>query len=195
MVKKLEANVSKINVINTKIPNASGLASKTQYDSSSRVLKKRVKDLTKRYLILVVWLKIMIMMEKLLKLKKKKKTSISGLLSNTALKQKIADIKGKIPDISNLTTKAALNGIATEIEKKIPDNGKFITTPEFNNLTKLNFDDRMKEGAEKLGTKEKVNISINLGDKNKKKIERFQITDPNYFIGKSNFEDDSTQIY
>ena len=46
----------------------------------------------------------------------------------------------------------------------------------------------MKEGAEKLGTKEKVNISINLGDKNKKKIERFQIPDPNYFI-------DSTQIY
>ena len=125
----------------------------------------------------------------------KKKTSISSLLSNTALKQKVVDIKGKIPDISNLTTKAALNGIATEIEKKIPDNGKFITTPEFNNLTKLNFDDRMKEVAEKLGTKEKVNISINLGDQNNKKIERFQITDPNYFIGKSNFEDDSTQIY
>ena len=148
-----------------KIPNTSGLIKNNDYDG------------------------------KIIEIEKKKKTSISGLLSNTALKQKIADIKGKIPDISNLTTKAALNGIATEIEKKIPDNGKFITTPEFNNLTKLNFDDRMKEGAEKLGTKEKVNISINLGDKNKKKIERFQITDPNYFTGKSNFEDDSTQIY
>lgn len=141
-----------------KIPNTSGLIKNNDYDG------------------------------KIIEIEKKKKTSISGLLSNTALKQKIADIKGKIPDISNLTTKAALNGIATEIEKKIPDNGKFITTPEFNNLTKLNFDDRMKEGAEKLGTKEKVNISINLGDKNKKKIERFQIPDPNYFI-------DSTQIY
>ena len=51
----------------------------------------------------------------------------------------------EIPDITNLATKAALNTKATEIKNKIRDTAGFITTLEFNKLTKLSFHARMKQ--------------------------------------------------
>ena len=38
----------------------------------------------------------------------------------------------------------------TDIEMKIPNTKDFITTPEFNRLTKINFNVRMKEATKSL---------------------------------------------
>ena len=54
-------------------------------------------------------------------------------------------------DISN--TKATLNTEVTEIENKVPDTTGFITTPEFNRLTKISFGAKMKQAAKILVSK------------------------------------------
>ena len=54
-------------------------------------------------------------------------------------------------DISN--TKATLNTEVTEIENKVPDTTGFITTPEFNRLTKISFVAKMKQAAKILASK------------------------------------------
>ena len=58
---------------------------------------------------------------------------------------KAKKIKSKTLDITNLATEAALNTKPTEIQNKIFDNTGIIITPEFNRLTKTNFDGRMKQ--------------------------------------------------
>ena len=72
----------------------------------------------------------------------------------------------KIPDITNLTTKGAMRTKLAECEStmavhnrkpqkmktKIPDTTDFITTPEFNRLTKTNFDTRMKQESQDLAS-------------------------------------------
>ena len=45
----------------------------------------------------------------------------------------------KIPSVTGLVTTASLNVKVTEIENKISDTTDFITTPEFNRLTKINY--------------------------------------------------------
>ena len=57
--------------------------------------------------------------------------------------------------VSNILLEAvaardALNTKDTEIESKIPDTTAFITPPEFNTLTKISFDARMKEATKSL---------------------------------------------
>ena len=52
---------------------------------------------------------------------------------------KATDIESKIPDIPDLTIKAALNTKAAKSENNIPDTTGFITTLEFNTLTKISF--------------------------------------------------------
>ena len=80
----------------------------------------------------------------------------TGLVTTVALKTKVTEIENKIPDISNLATKASLNTKATTIEKKIPNINSFITAPEFNRLTKISFDTRMKETKKSLARKTEV---------------------------------------
>ena len=48
-------------------------------------------------------------------------------------------------DTSDLVLKADYNTKIEEIKKKIPDHDKYITTPEFNKLTKENFAKRLKQ--------------------------------------------------
>ena len=53
----------------------------------------------------------------------------------------------RILQITTLATKAALNTNSTEIENKITDTTDLITTLEFNRLTKISFDEEIKEAA------------------------------------------------
>ena len=46
-----------------------------------------------------------------------------------------------------------MNAKAIEIENKITNTSSFITTPEFNRLTKISFDVRIKEAEKGLGSK------------------------------------------
>ena len=50
-----------------------------------------------------------------------------------------------MPGITNLATKAVLNTKAIEIQSKIPDTSHFINTQEFDRLTKISFDARIKK--------------------------------------------------
>ena len=102
--------------------------------------------------------------------------------------------------------KADYNIKITEIEKKLTDHNddKYTTTPEFNTLaagvfnarfsqanliTKTNFDAKLSS----LNIKITANKSKHLLAENElKKLKTF---DSNYFIGKSQFEEDGTQNY
>ena len=50
------------------------------------------------------------------------------------------------------STMAVHNRKPQNMKTKIPDNTDFITTPEFNRLTKTNFDTRMKQEAQDLAS-------------------------------------------
>ena len=108
-------------------------------------------------------------------------SSITGLVSTTALNAKVTEIKNKIPDITNLATKTVLKAKAVEIENEIPDTNHFINTHEFNRLTKLSFDVRMKETVKNLTSKSQPDNALYLRDKDRKKIEKLQTFDSSYF--------------
>ena len=59
--------------------------------------------------------------------------------------QKPAEVENKTPVITNFAGKVALNTKAKEIDNKIPNTADFVTTLEFNRLTNISFDARMKE--------------------------------------------------
>ena len=122
--------------------------------------------------------------------------SITGLVTTTALNAR--DIQ--IPDITNLATKAdllkintALNTKTAETENKIPDTSHFINTPEFNRLTKISFDARMKEVEKSHASKSEVSNALVLGNKNRKNIEKLRTFDSSYFFNKIHFQDDGMQ--
>lgn len=54
------------------------------------------------------------------------------------------EVESKIPGVTNLATKAVHNAKATETENKITNTTDFITTPEFNILTEIGFDSKLK---------------------------------------------------
>ena len=64
-------------------------------------------------------------------------SSISGLVSNSAL----GAVENKITDVSNLVKKTDYNAKISEKENKVSDHyhDEYITTSEFNRLTKENF--------------------------------------------------------
>ena len=72
-------------------------------------------------------------------------------------------------DISNLVTKTVLIIKAREIVSEIPDTTGFITTPEFNGLTKTSFDVRIKEAAKGLARKSQVDNALDKADKSREK--------------------------
>ena len=49
-----------------------------------------------------------------------------------------------IPDVSGLITGSALDAKARKIKNKTHDYNKYITTPEFNRLAGISFDERLK---------------------------------------------------
>ena len=83
-------------------------------------------------------------------------------------------MKLNCPDIIDLATKAALNLKAAETENKRPNTSSFITTPEFNRLTNISFDARMKEAEKILASKTEVKNALDVGDQNSKKKKIFK---------------------
>ena len=73
----------------------------------------------------------------------------NGLVKMTDCNTKNSKMRKKTLSVTRLVTTAAFNAKATEIENNIPDTTDFTTAHEYNRLTKINFDARMK-GEESL---------------------------------------------
>ena len=71
-----------------------------------------------------------------------------------------------------MATEVALNTKAADIENKIHDSTGFITTPEFDRLSKIRFDARMKEAAKDLAIYSQVNNALDIAGKNGEKIKK-----------------------
>ena len=56
-----------------------------------------------------------------------------------------------------------------EIKNKIPDATGFVTTFDFNRLTKIGFDVRMKKAAKSLPTESQLDTALNITDQNRNK--------------------------
>ena len=69
--------------------------------------------------------------------------SSSGLATNS----KLTAVEDKIPGISGIVTKTNYNTKTSEIEKNVSDHNhdKYITTPEFNRLTRKSFKARLAQ--------------------------------------------------
>ena len=110
--------------------------------------------------------------------------------SKTSCNTKITEIESKIPSDNNSVTTAALNVNTTEIEDeipgitnldckafiiikagdKIPDTAGFITIPEFNRLSKINFDARKKESTRSFASESQIDTTLDVADQNRKKF-------------------------
>ena len=77
----------------------------------------------------------------------------------------------------------------------MPDTSHFINSQELDRLTKISFDARVKEAEKSLASKTVVENTLDLGDKNRQKIEKLQTFVSGCFLGKSHFEDDERQNY
>ena len=147
------------------------------------------------------------------------------VLSKKADNTKITEIEGKIPNISNLTTKTALTTVEnkipnvnsfikktdyntkiTEIENKLNNHNhdKYLDTPEFNKLakgifnatlaqanliTKTDFDAKLSRINREVTKNKTENLFV------KNELNKLKTFDSDYFIGKSRFEEDSTQNF
>ena len=65
-------------------------------------------------------------------------------MTTTVLNKKTSEVENKIPNTSGLATATVLITKIREAENKTPDYSKYITTPEFNSLTRKNFATRLK---------------------------------------------------
>ena len=119
--------------------------------------------------------------------------ALLGYLLLLLLIQKLQRLK-KISDFINLATKADLNTKATDIKNKIPNSSSLITTPEFNGLTKISFDESVKEAEKSFLSKTEAKNALDSGDKNRKKEKR-QTIFSSLFISKIQSEDSGTQTY
>ena len=110
--------------------------------------------------------------------------------SKTSCNTKITEIESKIPSDNNSVTTAALNVNTTEIEDEIPgitnldckafiiikagdeipDTAGFITIPEFNRLSKINFDARKKESTRSFASESQIDTTLDVADQNRKKF-------------------------
>ena len=116
----------KVNAIDTNISSTRGLVTKTQDDSDKQGIEKRIEDVDKKI------------------------PNTSELVNKTYYNVKITGFKNKIPrttpDITNLITKSALNTKSAEVKNKILDTRGFLSTPEFDRLTKMTQELNMIKG-------------------------------------------------
>ena len=144
--------------------------------------------------------------------------------TNFVKKTKLAELQNKIPDVSSLATKTVLTAVEnkipsvsclvqktdydtkiTETEKELTDHNhdKYITTPEFNTLaddvfnarlakanliTKTDFDAKLSSLNRKIAANESKYLLV---ENELKKLTFLK----SYFIDKSHFEEDGTQIF
>ena len=177
--------VAKVNDIDTR-----NFVLKTKYNTEKMVLEKKISDASN--------------------LVKKTKLSKSGNkipdISNLATKTALTTVENKIPYVSNLVKKTEYNTKATEVENKLNNHNqdKCIDTPKFNKLvadafngglaqanliTKTDFDAKLSRTNRKITENKTENVLV------KNKLNKLKTFDSDYFIGKSHFEEDSTQNY
>ena len=116
-----------------------------------------------------------------------------------------SELENKIPAVSNLVKKTDFNTKITEIEKKLTDHNhdKYIDTQEFNKLaadvfnvriaqtnliTKTNFDAKFSSLYRKITSNKTKHLLV------ENELNKVKTFDLSYFIGKSHFEEDGTQI-
>ena len=159
--------------VKKKVSDTSGLVKKTDYNTKITEIEGKIPD-------------------------------ISSLATKTAL----TAVENKIPSVSSLVKKSKTDYDTkiTETEKKLTDHNhdKYITTPEFNTIAASVFNARLAQAnlvsktyfdnkVSSLDSKIAVNKTKNESIENElKKLKKF---DSSYFIGKSHFEEDGTQIY
>ena len=97
---------------------------------------------------------------------------ITSLTKKAALNIESVEVESKICDITNLATKATLNEKDTDWRQNTSCTG-FITTPEFNRLTKI------KEETESISSKSQEDTALYIADRitkqKKKKLQTFDI--------------------
>ena len=139
VVKKAEYNklVGKVDNIDT-----TKFILNTTYDSDKSDLEKKISDADKKIPDTNLLVKKADYSSKITELENKI-PSISGLATNSAL----TAVENKIPNGSGLVTKTNYNTKISEIENKITDynHDKYITTQEFNRVTKEKFKGRLKQ--------------------------------------------------
>ena len=159
------------------IPSYSGLVTKKKYDLEG--LEKKIEQVDKKIPNTNGLLKKIDCSTRIIDIEKNI-PSVNRLVNSAVLNTKNADIENTVPDITNLVTKASLNtkavdvqskkitGITnlatkaslnkkvTEIGNKIFDTTGFITTSEFNRLTRISLDARIKQEAKSLASKIQV---------------------------------------
>ena len=81
----------------------------------------------------------------------------------------------------------------------MPNTTGFITTPEFNRLTKISFDARMTEARKSLQVKVKTvsqkDTALDVADKNREKVKKLQTYNLSYFACKNYFGANGSQHY
>ena len=124
-------------------------------------------------------------------------SSVTSLVTTSVLNTKTAKIGSKIPNFTILATNVALNIKATEIGKEVTDSNHFVNAQKFNRLTKISFDEKVKEASKSVASKSKVDNALDLGDKNREKYKNLKhLFDSSYFFGESYFKyDNGTENY
>ena len=124
---------------------------------------------------------------------------------NLATKNALTTVENKIPDVSSLVKKTYYHTKIAEIENKLNNHNhdKCITTSEFNTLaadvfnarlaranlvTKTDFDAKLSSLKRKITENKTKHFLV------ENEFKKLKILDLSYFIGKSRFEEDGTQI-
>ena len=127
-------------------------------------------------------------------------------VSSLATKTALTAVENKIPSVSSLVKKTDYDTKISELEKKLTnhDHDKYVATSEFNALaadvfnarlaqanliTATDFDAKLSSLNRKISANKSKNLLV---ENDLKKLKTF---DSSYFIGKSHFEEDSTQNY
>ena len=134
----------------------------------SEILKIKSIRQTKKYLMLVVWLKKTDLNSKISEVEGKI-LIISGLTTTSAL----TVVENKIPDVSSLAKKTEFNTKVTEIEGKIPDVSTLATNspltaventiPNFTSLiTKTYFDAELKKVSDRVTSNKSKHLLVEI---------------------------------
>ena len=141
--------------------------------------------------------------------KKAKLTELENKIpdvSSLATKTALTAVENKIPSVSNLVKKTDYNTKITDIENKLNNHNhdKYIDTSEFNKLATDVFNARLAQ----VNLIAKTDFDAKLSSLNRKitqnktkyllgenELNNLKTVDSSYFIGKSHFDEDSTQNY
>ena len=121
---------------------------------------------------------------------------ITNLATKTNLNTRQAEVDWiQLSDVNNLVTKDIVNTKTTEIQSKTPDTQAFITTPDFNWLTTINFEAKMKEETSCLSGKFQIDNDLEIADKSREMIKKLQLSSWSCFNGRRFLNNNGSQNY